>query len=147
MDFKEGQSELRFSKDSETQGVAFSAAMEVVAADKTLLESESGKTFILNNTVGEDIVLPAVKAGLTYTFVVGAVFATSNWTVATATALGIINGLASVDNVSILAAAEDSINFAFGAETIGDWITVVCDGTQWIARGTGHASGGITFTS
>ena len=128
-------------------GVNINAAVETVTGDKTLTEIESGKVFALDGTVGADIVLPTAKAGLKYRFIVATSFATSNWTVATATALGIIQGLAVVNGATVAAAGEDSINFAFGAETVGDWIEVICDGTNWYANGQAAGAGGITFTS
>lgn len=133
--------------DLKIDSIHVNEAVEVVAADKTLTAGESGKTFSLQNATGEDIVLPALEAGLKYTFIVGAVFATTNWTVATATAAGVINGLATVAGALVAAAAEDSINFAFGAETIGDRVDVVCDGTSWLVVGWATATGGITFTT
>lgn len=139
MDFR--QSELK------VDGVNLNAAVTTVDAALTLTAEDSGKVYALNAAAGAAITLPTAAAGLRYQFIVAAAFATTNWTVVTATALGIINGGAVVNGAVVAAAGEDSINFIATAETIGDWIEVICDGTQWIVKGQAFAAGGVTFTT
>ena len=127
--------------------------IETLAADTTVTAAQSGTTFILDNSTGEAITLPTLAAGLHYRFIVGAAFATDNWTVTAAQIAGAdaanINGVVTVNNTTILAASEDAINFVASAENIGDYVDVIADSgnSQWLVIGVGHASGAITLTT
>jgi hypothetical protein len=106
---------------------------------------DSGKTIYLDAAEGFELTLPALTAGLKYKFVVGAVFATTNFTIVAAT--NVIQGGAIVNSVFVPAANENTISFVATAETIGDYIELECDGTNWYASGLGAAAGSITFTA
>jgi len=120
--------------------------VETLAAAQTLTAADSGKTFILSAAAGATITLPALKSGIHFKFIVGAAFATTNWVVASAEASK-IQGVLVVNGASVDAADEDQINFVATAETIGDHIEIICDGTDWYASGVGSQAGSITATT
>ena len=124
--------------------------VEVIAAAQTLTKGDSGKTFILDAAAGATVTLPALADGLKFKFIVGAAFATTNWVIKSAEGDN-INGIimdmgATVAGVP--AAGEDQINFVASAETIGDYIELICDysNSQWLVSGACAANGGITAT-
>lgn len=120
----------------------------VVTVAKELTVEESGAIFSLQGaTDGAAITLPAVatSAGVEYKFVVGSAFATTDWTVVSAT--NVIEGNVIVDGASIAASNENTISFVASAESVGDYVSVSCDGTSWLASGSGVAAGSITFTA
>lgn len=123
------------------------AEVETIAAAQTLTAADSGKVFILDAAAGATITLPALEAGLRFKFIVGAAFATTNWVVDSAEGDN-INGILVVNGASVPAEAEDQINFVNSAETIGDYIELVCDSgnSQWLVNGVGNAAGSITAT-
>ena len=120
--------------------------VETLAAAQTLTAADSGKTFILSAAAGATITLPALKSGIHFKFIVGAAFATTYWVVASAEASK-IQGVLVVNGASVDAADEDQINFVATAETIGDHIEIICDGTDWYASGVGSQAGSITATT
>lgn len=120
-------------------------AVGTIAAAVALDAADVGKTLILNAAEGAEITLPAAVAGLKYKFVVGAAFATTDWTVVAPA--NIIQGGAIVDSVNVPAVNENTISFVATAETVGDYVEIECDGTNWYATGTGFAAGGVTFTA
>jgi hypothetical protein len=128
---------------NEGLGVANNAPTAAV----TLGAGDSGKTIMLNAAEGFAITLPAPVAGLKYKFLVAAAFATTNFTVVTDSGDNVIQGGAIVNSVFVPAANEDTINFVATAETIGDYVVIESDGTNWLAEGVGAASGAITFTA
>lgn len=115
------------------------AATELTAA-------QSGSVVFLNAATGFAITLPAPAAGLSFKFVVAAAFATTNFTIVTNGSSNIIQGGADVNSTWVPAADEDTISFVATAETKGDWIEVVSNGTDWFASGQATAAGAITFT-
>lgn len=121
---------------------------EVITATNTITAAESGTTYFLNSTTGSAQVLPTAAAGLTYTFIITTVPTSGNMTVtAPTTDDNIIFGYADVNSTQVLAATEDSINFIASTCVIGDWVTVISDGTNWYVKGASQAAGGITFTN
>ena len=124
--------------------------VEVISAADTLTAEDSGKTLILDAAAGATVTLPALQEGLQFRFVVGAAFATTNWVIASAEGDN-INGIIADMGVTVAgvpAAGEDQINFVATAETIGDYIDLVCDysNSQWLVSGACAANGGITAT-
>lgn len=134
-----------------TKTVGGLAAVEAVTAANTITAEESGKTFFLNLAGGFDNVLPAKAAGLKYTFIVKTAPSGANYTI-TATDADTILGhvLTSGFNDSPAdietSGGADVINFVDGVAAAGDWVEVICDGTNWYARGTCAVEAGITFT-
>lgn len=121
------------------------AEVETISAAQTLTEADSGKVLILNAAAGATITLPALGSGLRFKFVVGAAFATTNWVVDSAEGDN-INGILVVNGASVAASGEDQVDFVASAESIGDYIELVCDGSQWLLSGVGSATGSITTT-
>lgn len=112
----------------------------------TLTAAQSGATILLNAAAGFEITLPALAAGLRYRFQVGAAFATTNFTIVSASSTNIIEGGAIVNSVYVPAVNEDTISFVATAETVGDYVDVECDGAKWLTSGVGALAGSITFT-
>lgn len=121
------------------------AEVETISAAQTLTEADSGKVLILNAAAGATITLPALGSGLRFKFVVGAAFATTNWVVDSAEGDN-INGILVVNGASVAASGEDQVDFVASSESIGDYIELVCDGSQWLLSGVGSAAGSITTT-
>jgi len=120
--------------------------VETLSAAATLTAEDSGKLLILSAAAGAQVTLPAVatSAGFSYKFVVGATFATTAWTIKAATS--VIQGGAIVNSVNVPAANENTITFAHAAETVGDFVELKCDGTNWYVFGLGTSAGAITLT-
>lgn len=127
--------------------VDMSDPIVTISAAKTLKDSDHGKTFLLNAAAGAAITLPAVKPGLKFKFIVDAAFATTAWTIVTPGGVNIIQGGVDVNSTLVPFANEDTITFVASAETIGDFVHLECDGTDWNASGLGTASGAITGTA
>jgi len=119
-------------------------ATTTLAVATTLTNSDSGKVFTLSASAGKAITLPSVAVdGWNAKFVIGAVFATTNFTVVAPTA--IIQGGAIVNSVFVPASNETTISFVATAETIGDYVNIVSDGTNYYIDGVGALAGSITF--
>jgi hypothetical protein len=134
---------LAVTNDTERQ----LAVVETVAVATTLTAKDSGKVFILKAAAGAQITLPAVatSAGLRFKFIVGQLFATTDWTVkALSTA---IEGSVLVNGAHVAGVDENTISFVASAESIGDFAELVCDGTNWYVNGSGVSAGAITLTA
>jgi hypothetical protein len=121
--------------------------VETLTGATTLTAEDSGKSFYLNAAAGAQITLPAVatSAGFRYRFTVAALFATTAWTIKAAT--NKIQGGVIVNSVNVPGADENTITFAHAADTIGDFVELNCDGTNWYVFGLGTAAGAITLTA
>ena len=108
------------------------------ASSHTLGMKDSGKTYMLENTVARTITLPAVKSGAKFKFVVSDSTAAS--TIATSEGTSLIKG-----GILLATAWETLAGTTLTASTsavIGDWVELVCDGTYWYISGqSGHANG------
>ena len=108
------------------------------ASSHTLGAKDSGKTYMLENTVARTITLPAVKAGAKFKFVVSDSTAAS--TIATSEGTSLIKG-----GILLATAWETLAGTTLTAATdavVGDWVELVCDGTYWYISGqSGHANG------
>jgi len=120
---------------------------ETLTGATTLTAEDSGKSFSLNAAAGAQITLPAVatSAGFRYRFTVAALFATTAWTIKAAT--NKIQGGVIVNSVNVPGADENTITFSASADTIGDFVELNCDGTNWYVFGLGTAAGAITLTA
>ncbi len=120
--------------------------VETLTGAATLNAEDSGKLFILNAAAGAQITLPAVAdaAGQRYRFIVGALFATTAWTIKAAT--NKIQGGVIVNSTLVPGADENTITFSASADTVGDFVELNCDGTNWYVFGMGTAAGAITLT-
>lgn len=120
--------------------------IETISTARVLTEFDSGKEFTLSASAGAQITLPAVaKKGFKAKFTVGSAFATTNWTIVSAT--NVIQGSADVNSTLVPASNENTISFIASAETIGDFIELHSDGTNFYAYGIGAGAGAITFTA
>lgn len=122
------------------------ALVETLDSATTLTDQDSGKIFILNAAAGAQVDLPAVaKKGFKATFIVGAAFATTNWDIVSPAAD--ISGVAIVNGASVNASGATTIRFSESAETIGDRVSVVSDGTSYfITDAVGSAAASIAFS-
>ena len=118
--------------------------VETITAARTLGATDSGKVFVLNAAGGAAIALPAASAGINFKFYVGALFASTNWVISAPTA--IIRGGALVNSVNVIAAGSTNINLVATADTIGDTVDLISDGTNYYVRGVGALAGAITFS-
>jgi hypothetical protein len=121
--------------------------VEAVTGATTLTAEDSGKVFILKAAAGAQITLPAVatSAGFRFKFVVGQLFATTNWTVLAAS--NVIDGSVLVNGAHVAGVDENTISFVASAESVGDFAELVCDGTHWYVNGSGVTTGAITLTA
>lgn len=120
----------------------------VLTGATTLTMADSGKVFSLQGaTAGANITLPAVatSAGFKAKFWVGKAFATTAWTITALT--NVFQGSFMVAGAVVACASQGVITFAYGAETVGDWVELECDGTSWLVFGNATASTGITTTT
>jgi hypothetical protein len=134
---------LAVTNDTERQ----LAVVETVAVATTLTAKDSGKVFILKAAAGAQITLPAVatSAGLRFKFIVGQLFATTDWTVKALS--NAIEGSVLVNGAHVAGVDENTISFVASAEAIGDFAELVCDGTNWYVNGSGVSAGAITLTA
>lgn len=124
------------------------AGLGVVAEDilvaKTLDTEDSGKVFVLKADEGVAITLPAPQTGLNYKFVTGLAFDTTSYVI-TATA-SVIQGSVTIAGIVIPAINENTITFADDKESLGDWIELICDGTNWYISGQATTALSIVLT-
>ena len=114
---------LSINDDHQIKEMPFKVNVVTKVADYTVLASESG-TFFTNRgaTAAVNFTLPAFASGLNYLFYAAADFAV---TVTSGTA-----DLMIADND----VAADSLALSTGSEIMGGAITVVSDGTKWMAN-------------
>lgn len=130
----------------ELDGVAVAQASQELTAATTLTAADSGKTLYLNLTAGFATTLPAPADGLKFKFVLSAAI-TGDMTIVTNASANIIQGTVIVNGASVVGANEDTITFANAAETVGDFVELESDGTNWWITGVAAAAGGITLTA
>lgn len=126
-----------------------SANTEVVTTTNVLTAAESGKTLILNSATAFVTTLPAVAAGLRFTFYAGATQVTggNHTIVPNASNDNTIYGEYLVAGLTVPASAEGSINWVADTILPGDKVELFCDGTNWYVSGAAAATGAITFTT
>ena len=117
----------------------------------TVLASDSNKEFILNAAAGAAITLPSVAnmgEGWNCRFIVGTAFATSDWVI-TATAAVIKGGIneleVDTEDDGPSTVSGTTITFELGAETLGDYVELMCDGTSIFINGQTKLDGGISL--
>lgn len=120
------------------------ASFETIAAATTLDASDSGKTFLLSAAAGAQVDLPLVD-GFEAEFIVGSAFDTTDWTLVSST--NVIQGNVLVAGAHVAGSDENTISFVASAESIGDYVRIKCDGTNFYASGSGVTTGSITFTA
>ena len=136
--------------DHSLQSVALT---EVVAATNVITASESGSVFFLNSATEFVSTLPALQAGLRFTFIVSAAPSGASYTIVTASSANIIKGQAYTLDVNsgtdpdFETAGCDTISFVDAKAVAGDRVEVICDGTNWFAYGFSSVFDAITFTT
>ena len=113
-----------------------------LSAAATLTALQNGTTFLLTGVVGYAITLPAPAAGLKYKFVVQDLFATTDWVI-TATGAIMYGTVMEASTVQAVAGAT-TINLELAADTIGDWVEVESDGTNWYVSGACAQAASVT---
>lgn len=123
------------------------AVTEVLTGATTLTAEDSGKVFLLKASAGAQITLPAVATsnGFRFKFIVGQLFATTDWTVKAAS--NVIEGSVLVNGAHVAGVNENTISFVASAEAVGDFVELVSDGANWYVNGSGVAAGSITLTA
>jgi hypothetical protein len=129
-------------------GVQGVVANEIVTATNVITAAESGKTFFLNSATEFVSTLPAVAAGLKYTFIVTAAPSGASYTVVTNSSANIIKGNQNsvAGDAGDFGTADDTITFVDGQSVAGDKVEVISDGTSWFAYAISKVAAGITFT-
>lgn len=113
--------------------------------DYTLGHFESNSVVFASTTNGTTT-LPSARDGLIYTFQISQAMASGNWIIDSAEGDN-INGTLHVANGLVACVAEDQINFISDGETIGDWVTLRSEGTQWlIVNSLASSTGKLTCT-
>ena len=151
-----GSTEVEVVDASSTQTltgktVSGPAPTEVLTALDTLTAAESGKVIFLNSATEFAVTLPALAAGLRFTFIVKAAPSGADYTIVSPNANEIVGQVYSSD----LNAASDgdfeatgcnTISFVSAKAVVGDSVELVCDGTLWYARAFCSVFDAITFT-
>lgn len=125
---------------------SFNGATEVVTATNVITADENGKTFFLSAAAGVASTLPAPAAGLRFKFVNALLLTSVGHTITTASNAAIIEGSVLAAGVVVVGVAEDTITFVHTADSLGDWVEVISDGTKWFVTGEAAVTGGLTLT-
>jgi hypothetical protein len=126
--------------------VARVAALETASlqpaltAVKTLTAQNSGSTYLLALAGGFAVTLPAVAAGLRFTFIVQIAPAGGSYTIVAASGTPIhgvalskdLNG--ATDSAATAGTGVLTITLVDSKAQIGDQVHLYCDGTKWFAR-------------
>jgi hypothetical protein len=128
-----------------------SANVEVVAATNVITAAESGKTFFLASATEFVSTLPAVAAGLRYTFYVSAAPVGASYTIVAASGTPIIGHVVTTDvdsatNPGFNTSGVLTITLVDGKAVKGDCVELICDGTNWYARAECSVFDAITFS-
>jgi hypothetical protein len=111
----------------------------------TLTDKNSGQVCILKAAAGAAITLPAATSKWDLTFKTGLAFATSGWVLTLPSA--VLQGGAIVNSVFVACASRNTITFSASAETLGDTLHLICDGTNVYVSGVGASAASIAFTT
>lgn len=123
-----------------------SDSVNVITGASVLTVDDNGKVHSLRAAAGAAITLPAVtNVGWCGKFVVGAVFATTNWVVSSLEGDN-IEGCFDIAGTLTTVDAADSFTFALGAENIGDFVDIVSDGVSWLVHGVGLTAASMSST-
>lgn len=126
---------------------------ETVAATNTITAAESGSVFFLSHATEFVSTLPAVAAGLHFTFIVANAPETASYTIVTASSANVILGqvytldVNSATDPDFETSGGDTISFVDSKAVVGDRVDVICDGTNWFAYGFCSVFDAITITT
>ena len=116
---------------------------ELVSSSSALSLADSGKVFKISGT-GYTVTLPAPTAGWKAKFIVSGAFSTDFVVQSPADNRDTINGGVIVNGAIVEADAVDRVTFEDDAESIGDFIEIHSDGTNYFLFGNGNAASSIT---
>jgi len=133
--------------------VLYKDLTEVVVAANGIAAAETGSVFFLNAANEFASTLPAVAAGLHFTFIVTGAPSGASYTIVTPAGADLIHGH-SVSSADAGGSADstagtkaDTITFVDGQAKEGDMCQLWCDGTYWYALATMGDEDAITFTA
>ena len=124
-----------------------------LTATTSLTPADSGKVFFLNSSTEFTVTLPSITdagAGFNCKFVVkaapdGDAYVVTEKTSADTNVI-ITNGINELtDSVGPSNTGHTTVTFADGVAIAGDWVDLLCDGSNWYATGQTKADGGITL--
>ena len=124
-----------------------------LTATTSLTPADSGKVFFLNSSTEFTVTLPSVAdagAGFNVKFIVkaapdGDAYVVTEKTSADTNVI-ITNGINELtDSVGPSNTGHTTVTFADGVAIAGDWVDLLCDGSNWYATGQTKADGGITL--
>lgn len=133
--------------------VRASAPSALLAATNTLVASDSGRVLFLNHATEFATTLPALAAGLRFTFVVTAAPSGADYTIVTASSANIIKGqiytldVNSATDPDFETSGGDTVSFVGGKSVAGDRLDLICDGTNWFAYGFCSVFDAMTITT
>ena len=122
----------------------------------SLGRGDSGKVFFLNSATEFTTTLPSVSdagAGWYCKFIVKAAPASADYVITEKTSADtniiVTNGIVELEvdtgTDGLVNAGHTTITFADGVAIKGDWIDVLCDGTNFYVKGATNADGGISL--
>jgi len=127
-----------------------------LTAAVSLSPGDSGKVFFLDTATGYTVTLPSIadaEAGFNCKFIVKTAPSSGTYVITEKTSADtnvvITNGInelevdTSDDGPSNT--GHTTITFADGVAIAGDYVELLCDGTNWYATGQTKADGGITL--
>lgn len=131
--------------------VLYKDLTEVVAATNVITAAESGSVFFLNATVEFASTLPAVAAGLHFTFIVTAAPSGASYTVAAASGTPIKGQVLTTDvnsatDPSFSTSGVLTVTFVDGKSVAGDKAEFFCDGTNWFVVASCSVFDAITLS-
>lgn len=123
---------------------------EVVTATNVITAAETGSTFFLNSATEFVSTLPAVAAGLRFTFIVSAAPSGASYTVVAASGTPIVGHVVCSQDAGGTADSETSgvltVTFVDSKAVKGDRADFICDGTNWFVRATCKVFDAITLS-
>ena len=129
-----------------------SSVGSVATPTKTLVAADSGMTFFVDiSTVSVVCTLPTPAAGLNYKFILSVASdneATKDFLLNTHDDATDINGSILVNGAHVeVTSATSAVNIdsSAGAATVGDWLEVTCDGTDWYINGSAFTASAIAI--
>ncbi len=131
-----------------------SSVGSVATPTKTLTAADSGMTFFVDiSTVSVVCTLPAPAAGLNYKFVLSVASdneGTKDFLLNTNSDSVDINGSILVNGAHVEVTSATSavaIDSSAGAATVGDFLEVTCDGTDWYINGSCLSASAIAINN
>lgn len=108
---------------------------EVHTATSTLTIADCGKVHFLSHaTVAIILTLPTPTLGCQMKFVTALAFSDQHEVRTVSGASNLIQGTLLVNAADVSCTVEDSLEFADTAETLGDYVEIISDGTSWFIQ-------------